>query len=169
MWDSYVLYSCMNTLMHAVHTSLNICSSLQCFKCGNTIQICNERMFYEYWPTVWSLLFPTLFSASLDKAGPKHSTSVPFSSGVAVAVSVDAKEVALVPNSAPAVTVKELPEPHGPGALAVLCNREHSLLPPTLQMVTPFLSPTVHLKVNISPGQVGGGVVSFPVTSPGSM
>ena len=82
-------------------------------------------------------------------------------------VSVDVKEVELVPNSLPAVTVKGLPEPHGPGALAVLCNREHSLLPPTLQMVTPFMSPTVHLKVKVSPGQVGGAGMNCPVTSAG--
>ena len=37
-----------------------------------------------------------------------------------------------------------------------------------LQVVTPFLSPgTVHLKVKVSPRQVGGAAVSFPVTSPG--
>ena len=113
------------------------------------------------------MLFPTLFSASLARPGPKHSTCVPSSAEVAVPLSVDVKKITLVPNSLPAVTVKELPEPHGTGALAVLCSREHSLLPPTLQMVTPFMSPTVHLKVNISPGQVEGAAVNCPVTSPG--
>ena len=108
-----------------------------------------------------------MFSASLPRPGPKHSTSVPSNAGVAVPVKVDENRIAPVPNSLPAVTVKGLPEPHGPGALAVLCNREHSLLPPTLQMVTPFMSPTVHLKVKVSPGQVGGGAVNCPVTSPG--
>ena len=42
-------------------------------------------------------------------AGPKHSTSVPFSAGVAVPLSVDVKEVALVvPNPAPDMAVKAL-------------------------------------------------------------
>ena len=49
----------------------------------------------------------------------------------------------------------------------MLCTRGQSLLPPTLQMVIPFLSPvTVHLKVKVSPGQVGGAAVNCPVTSP---
>ena len=109
-----------------------------------------------------------MFSDSLEKAGPKHSTNVPFSSGVAVPLSVDEKEVPLVPNPVPVVTMKRLPFPHGPGALAVLCSRPHSLLPPTLQMVIPFMSPvTVHLKVKVSPGQVGGAAVKCPATSPG--
>ena len=83
-------------------------------------------------------------------------------------LSVDEKEVALVPNPVPAVTVKGLPDPQGLGGLAVLCTREHSLFPPTLQMVIPFLSPvTVHLKVKVSPGQVGGAGVNCAVTSPG--
>ena len=101
-------------------------------------------------------------------AGPKHSTSVPFSAEVAVPLSVDVKEVALVPNPVPVVTVKGLPDPQGPGALAVLCSKVHSLLTPTLQMVSPSLSPeTVHLKVKISPGQVGGAAVNCAATSPG--
>ena len=92
-----------------------------------------------------------MFPASLDKAGPKHSTNIPFSVGVAVPLSVDEKEVALVPNPVPVVTVKRLPDPQGPGSSAVLCARVHSLFPPTLQMVIPFLSPvTVHLKVKVS-------------------
>ena len=110
-----------------------------------------------------------MFPGSLDKAGPKHSTSVPFNAEVAVPLSVDEKEVELVPNPVPIVTVKGLPVPHGPGAFAVLCSSEHSLLPPpTLQMVSPFLSPvTVHLKVKVSPGQVGGAAVNCPVTTAG--
>ena len=50
-----------------------------------------------------------------------------------------------------------------------ICDRVHRLLPPpTLQMVIPFMSPvTVHLKVKVSPGQVGGGAVNCAVTSPG--
>ena len=110
-----------------------------------------------------------MFPASLEKAGPKHSTSVSFSAEVAVPLSVDEKKVALVPNPVPGEAVKVLPEPQVRGALAVLCRREHSLLPPpTLQMVTPFLSLTVHLKVKVSPGQVGGGVVNCAAASPGN-
>ena len=83
-------------------------------------------------------------------------------------LSVDEKEVALVPNPVSVVTVKALPDPHGPGALAVLCTREHSPLPTTLQMVIPFMSPvTVHLNVQVSPRQVGGAAVNCPVTLPG--
>ena len=113
------------------------------------------------------MLFPTLFSGSLDKSGPKHSTSVPFSVDIAGPLSVDEKEVTSVPNSVPGVTVKVLPDPQIRGALAVLCRREHSVLPPTLQMVTPLMSITVHLKVMLSPGQVGGAAVNCPATSPG--
>ena len=72
-------------------------------------------------------------------------------------LSVDEKEVALVPNPVSGVTV------NGPQIVEEvdMCVRGHSLLPPTLQMVTPFLSPvTLHLKVKISPGQVGGGAVN---------
>ena len=107
------------------------------------------------------MLFPTTFPASLDKAGPKHSTSVPFRAEVAVPLSVDVKEVAFVPNPDPVVTVKGLPDPQGRGPSIVACVREHSLLPPTLQMVIPLMSPvTVHLKVKVSPGQVGEGPCS---------
>ena len=114
------------------------------------------------------MLSPTLFSGSLDKAGPKHSTSVPFSARVAVPLSVDEKEVALdVPNPVPGVTVKALADPQGPGAPAVLCTKEHSMLPYTLQRVIPLVSPvTVHLKLKVSPGQVGGAAVNCPATSP---
>ena len=98
-----------------------------------------------------------MFPVSLDKAGPKHSTSVPFSVGVAVPLRVDEKEVALVPNPVSGVTV------NGPQIVEEVdvCVRGHSPLPSTLQMVTPFLSPvTLHLKVKISPGQVGGAAVN---------
>ena len=54
-----------------------------------------------------------MFPVSLDKAGPKHSTRVPSSSEVAVPLSVDEKEVALVPNPVPVATVKGLPGPQG--------------------------------------------------------
>ena len=103
-----------------------------------------------------------MFQASLDNTGPKHSTSVPF---CAVPLSADEKEVAFVPNPVPVVTVKGLSEPQGPGEFAIVCSNEHSLLPPTLQMVIPLMFPvTVHLKVKVSPGQVGGGAVSCPAT-----
>ena len=52
-----------------------------------------------------------MFSAALEKSGPKHSTSVPFSAGVAVPLRVDEKEVPLVPNPVPDVTMKGLPGP----------------------------------------------------------
>jgi len=96
-----------------------------------------------------------MFSGSLGRPGPKHSTSVPFSAEVAVPLSVDVKEEALVPNPAPGLAVKGLPGPQVDVALAVLCERTHSLLPFILQMVTPFASPvTVHLKLKVSLGQV---------------
>ena len=108
-----------------------------------------------------------MFPASLEKPGQKHSTSVPFSARVAVPLSVEVKEVALVPNPVSVVIVKGLPDPQGLGSSAVLCTSEHSLLPPTLQMVIPFLSPvTVHLKEKVSPGQVGGAAVNCAETSP---
>ena len=47
-----------------------------------------------------------LFPGSTLLAGPKHSTSVPFSAGSAVPLSVDVKEVALVPNPLPGLAVK---------------------------------------------------------------
>ena len=109
------------------------------------------------------MLFPTLFSASLDNAGPKHSTSVPSSVGAAIPFSVDEKEVAfVVPNPVPVVAVRT--GPHVDVVPTVLCDSRHSLLPPTLQMVIPLMSPpTVHLNVKVSPGQVGGGTVNCPV------
>ena len=114
------------------------------------------------------MLFPTLFPESLEKAGPKHSTSEPFSVEVAVPLSVDEKEVAFVPNPVPVVTVKGLPDPQGRGASAILCSKVHSLLPTTLQVVSPSSSPvTLQIKVKVSPGQVGGAAVSCPATISG--
>ena len=87
--------------------------------------------------------------------------------GLAGPLSVDEKEVALVPNPVPAIAVKTSRGPQMEEDVA-LCTRVHSLLPPTLQMVIPLMSPTtVHLKVKVSPGQVGGGTVNCPVTSSG--
>ena len=110
------------------------------------------------------MLPPTVFPASLDKAGPKHSTRVSLSMEVAVPLSVDEKER---PNPVPILAVKTLLGPHVDMAPAVLCARIHSLLPFTLQMVTPLLSPlTVHLNMKVSPGQMGGAAVNCPATSP---
>ena len=91
-------------------------------------------------------------------AGPKHSTSVPFSAGSAVPLSVDTNEVALVPGPNPAsdIALKTLPSPQTDDEVD-LCTRGHSLLPPTLQVVNPVTLPvTVQLKVKVAPGQVGG-------------
>ena len=57
------------------------------------------------------LLLPTLFSRFTLLAGPKHSTSVPLSAEVAVPLSVDKNEVALVPNPIPDLAVKASPGP----------------------------------------------------------
>ena len=96
-------------------------------------------------------------------AGPKHSTSTPFSAAVAVPLSVDMKEGPFVPNPNSDLAVKTLfglqREDAG------LCTRVHSLLPPTLQMVYPLMSPvTLHLKVMVPLGQVGGAAVNCPAT-----
>ena len=109
----------------------------------------------------------TLFPVSTELAGPKHSTSVPSSSEVAVPLSVDEKEVAFVPNPVPGVAIKSLLGPQV--AVEVdICGRVHRLLLSfTLQIVTPFITPlTLHVKEKVSPGQVGGGVVNCPDTSP---
>ena len=49
-----------------------------------------------------------------------------------------------------------------------ICPRIHRLgLPPTLQIVIPLMPPvTVHVKVNVSPAQVGRGAVDCPATQP---
>ena len=120
-----------------------------------------------YQPNIWRALLPTLFPGRTLLSGPKHSTSVPFSSEVAVPLSVDVKEVAVVPNPVPDLAVKTSRGPQMEEDVD-LCTRVHSLLPPTLQMVIPFVSPvTVHLKVKVSPGQVGGAAVNCPATSTG--
>ena len=108
----------------------------------------------------------TLFPESTLLAGPKHSTSIPSSAAVAVPLSVDEKEVAFVsgPNPVLDLAVKaslanglQMEEEGDP------CCREQSLLPFTLQLVYPFMSPvTVHLKIKVSPGQVGGAAVNCP-------
>ena len=90
-------------------------------------------------------------------AGPKHSTSIPFSLGSAVPLSVDVNEVALVPEPkpVPALAVKTSRGPQREEEEFELCIRGHSLLPFTLQMVKPAMFPsTVQLKLKVSPGQV---------------
>ena len=118
--------------------------------------------------------FPTRYPGSTLLASPKHSTNVPSSAGVAVALSVDVKEVALGSNPVPELAVKTLLGPQIEVELA-LCIRGHSLFPPslqvafppTLQMVIPLLSPVIlQVKVKVSPEQEGGAGVNCPVTSP---
>ena len=107
-----------------------------------------------------------LFCGSSEAAGPKHSTSVPFRAGSAVPLSVDVKEGPFEPKPVPNVAVKALPGPQIDDTVD-LCSRGHSLFPPTLQMVTPLMSPvTVHLKVKVSSGQFGGAAINCPVTLP---
>ena len=105
-----------------------------------------------------------LFPGSVLLGVPKHSTSVPFSAGSAVPLSVDVKEVALVPNPVPDLAVKALPGPQIEEEFD-LCGRGHSLLPPTLQVVSPFMSPsTVHMNLKVSSGQVGRAAMNCPAT-----
>ena len=82
-------------------------------------------------------------------------------------LSVDVKEGPLVPNSLPDLAMKLSLAPQIEEEV-ILCIKAHSLLPPTLQMVTPLMSPeTVHLKVKVSPGHVGGAAINCPQTLPG--
>ena len=84
-----------------------------------------------------------------------------------VPLSVDEKGGPLVPNPVQDLAVNTSLGPQIDEDV-ILCTRLQSLLLFTLQMVIPFLSPvTVHLKVKVSPGQVGGGAVNCPATSPG--
>ena len=107
-----------------------------------------------------------MFPGSILLAGPKHSTSVPFSSEVAVPLSVDENEIALVPNPIPDLAVKVSLGPQIEEEVD-RCTRVHSLTLPTLQMVILFMCPpTVHLKVKVSPGQVGEAGMNCPATSP---
>ena len=111
----------------------------------------------------------TLFPGSTFLAGPKHSTSVPFSAEFAAPLSVDEKEVAFVPGPKP-VSALAVRVRFGPQICVEveLCDKIHSLLPPTLHVVSPLVSPvTMHLKAKVSPGQVRGAAVNVPVTSPG--
>ena len=136
----------------------------------NSFVSTSSRMKDICWPNIWNVLFPTMFPASTLRSGPKHSTSVPFSAGVAVPLSVDEKKVAVdIPNPVLDIAVKALPLPQREEGV-VLCTRTHWLLPLTLQVVSPAMSPrTVHLKVKASPIQVGGAALNCPVTSPGKV
>ena len=116
-------------------------------------------------PIISMVLFPTLFSGIVVCS--KHSTSMPLSAGSALVLSVDMKEVAVVPgpNPAPGVAVKALLNgPFGPQLEVPVdeCASTHSLLPPpTLHRVIPLLSPVVlQVKVKVSPGQVGGAAMN---------
>ena len=87
-----------------------------------------------------------------------------------MALSVDVKGP-LVPKPLPGVAVKGWFGPLGVQVSGVgsvdWCDRKHRLLLPfTLQRVNP-LPVTVHLKVKVSSGQVGGAAANCPVTSPG--
>ena len=113
------------------------------------------------------MLLPTLFPGFTLLAGPKHSTSVSSSAEVAVPLSVDEKVGPLVPNPVPDLAMKVSPGPQIEEE-ADLCGREQSLLPATLQIVNPFMSPpAVHLKVKVSPGQMGRAAVNCPATPSG--
>jgi len=88
---------------------------------------------------------------------------VPFSAGVAVTLSEDENKVAAVPNPVPAVAVKTLPGPQLEVTSLSICRRKQLLLPSTLQVVIEVISPpTVQLKVDTAPGQVGGAAVNCP-------
>ena len=135
------------------------------------IIICYARLLpqndiTDYWPLIWRVLPPTMFPGSTLLFGPKHSTSVPFSAVSAVPLSVDVKKVApLVPNPVSDLAVKKLVGRQI--GEVVVCTRAHSFLPPTLQMVSPLMSPvTVHWKVKESPRQVWEAAVNCPVTAP---
>ena len=116
------------------------------------------------------VLSPTLFPGSREAAGPKHSTSVPSSTGSAVALSADVKGP-LDPGPKPLsdIAVKRRLAPLGIQVLTgsfTPCDKVHRLLLlPTLQRVVP-LPLTVHLKVIVPPGQVGGAAVNCPETPP---
>ena len=129
-----------------------------------------EGIAKTYSPNIWRVSPPTLFLGSLLLAVPlKHSTRIPFSSEVAVPSSVDVKEVAFVSKPVPGLAVKALLGPQIEED-DDLCCRGHSLLLLTLQVVSPIMSPvTVHLKVKVSPGQVGRAVMNCPATSPGEI
>lgn len=110
---------------------------------------------------------PTLLSILRLLFGPKHSTSMPSSSGSAVPFSVDRKNVAF---SLTGLAVKVLFGPQT-SVLVDICDKIHrSLLPFTLQWVIafiPLMGITVQLNISSLPGHVGElGAVNCPSTSP---
>ena len=108
-----------------------------------------------------------MFPESKLLAGPKHSTSVSFSAGVAMPLRVDEKEGPFVSNPVSDLALKASPGPQGEEKVD-LWKRLQSLLPFTLQMVNPFIFPTtVQLNVKASPGQAGRASVNCPATLPG--
>ena len=112
----------------------------------------------------WRVLFPNKVPLFLSK----HSTSVSSSERVAVPLNVDVKEGPFVPNPVPAVAVKAFSGPHEDVPPGVSYARAQALLPPTLQIVIPFLSPvTVQVKLKVSLGQVAEDAVNCAETSPG--
>ena len=105
-----------------------------------------------------------LFPGSVLLGVPKHSTNLPSSAGSEVPLSVDEKEKLFNPNPVPDLALKALPGPQTEEEFD-LCGRGHSLLPPTIQVVSPFMSPTtVHINLKVSPGQVGRAAVNCPAT-----
>ena len=109
-------------------------------------------------------MFPGLTLLS----GPKHSNSIPSIVELAVPLNDDVNEVAsFVPNPVPDLAVKSFSGPQTEEEEVDRCERGHSLLPFTLQVVIPLTSPTtVHVKEKIPPEHVGGAAVNCPVTNP---
>lgn len=80
-------------------------------------------------------------------------------------LSDDKKGAVFVPNPVTDFAVKALLGPQLKEVVP-LCTRGHSLLPPTLQVVCMVLSPpTIHLKLMVPPGQVGGAAVNCPAAA----
>jgi len=94
---------------------------------------------------------------------------MPFSVGVAVALSVDVNKGPSVPNPVTRVAVKASPGPQLALPPADICPRvQKTLLLSTLQSVVPLMLPlTVQVKMMVPSGQVGEGAMNCPVTSPG--
>ena len=98
----------------------------------------------------------------LSALGIKHSTSVPSSTIVTIPLSVDTWERGFYSG----VVDVALKAPPGPQVSLSSRPTVHSLLPPTLQMVSLEMTSTVHMKQKVSLGQVGGGAVNCPQISP---
>ena len=104
-------------------------------------------------------------------SGPKHSNSILSILELAVPLRDEENEGPLVPNPIPGLAVKALSGPQIEEAVIDLCDRGHSLLPPTLpptlQVVIPVSFPsTVHVMEKVSPGHVGGAALNCPSTHP---